>query len=126
MHFIVLGFKAKRGDPKEGEEYFATFEKFTLGRLVSDVEKITDAPDDLKKKLAAFLPRRNWLVHRSWSDHFQSLPVSERLSIYSNKIIQIADQALNLNTQFADLLEQKMLSLGISKKYLDQETEKLL
>jgi hypothetical protein len=127
IHFIVLGFKVSRGtDPLKAEEQFSVFDRFTLGRLISDIEKNTDTPEKLKKRLPSFLPKRNWLVHKSWSDHFQHLPVSERLSVYSNKVLQIGDQALELNKQFADLLEQKILAAGVLKSLLDQETNKLL
>jgi hypothetical protein len=126
VHFIILGFRARRDDPTKAEEQFAVLEKFTLGRLVSDIEAYTDAPDKLKKKLRAFLPKRNWLVHKSWSDHFEHLPVSERLAVYSDKILRIGDEALDLNKQFADLLEQKMIAAGVSKSFLDRETQKLL
>lgn len=126
VHFIVLGFKAQRDDKSRAEDQFTVFNKFTLGRLISDVTKNTDAPDKLKNQLTNFLPKRNWLVHKSWSDHFEHLPVSERLSIYSNRILQIGDEALELNKQFANLLEKKMIDAGVSKSQLDQETQKLL
>jgi hypothetical protein len=126
VHFIVLGFKARRDDPTKGEKQFATFNKFTLGRLILDIEKNTDAPDKLKKKLSDFLHKRNWLVHKSWSDHFEHLPVSERLSVYSDRVLRIGEEALEINKQFADLLEQKMVALGVSKSFLDRETQKLL
>jgi hypothetical protein len=52
--------------------------------------------------------------------------VSERLAVYSDKILRIGDEALDLNKQFADLLEQKMIAAGVSKSFLDRETQKLL
>ena len=127
VHFIVLGYKISRdSEPAEAEKKFTIFSGFTLGRLISDIEKNTDVPDKLKNKLSAFRDKRNWLVHRSWSDHFEHLPVSERLAVYSDRILRTADEALDLNRQFADILENKLLAAGVSKSFLDRETNRLL
>jgi len=127
VHFIVLGTnKFKRTESSLAEERFTVLEKFTMGSLVSDIIKNTEAPPELKERLSLLLQKRNWFVHKSWSDHYEYVSTPVRLAQFFSKLNEISEESVALNERFGELVKKSVVAAGVSEDYIEEETRKIL
>jgi hypothetical protein len=127
INVILLGVKFQRdSDPDIVEEVYTKHESMTLGRLQKLVNDTPDVPDTLKVQLEKFVSERNWLVHRSWTDLLPNNYSREFLIDCIDRMNRIAENALTLNKQFATVVEERVIKLGVSREALATESARLI
>jgi len=110
----------------EAESMFARAGKSTLGQLLREIHATGKAPQHLTDALDAFVPKRNWLVHRSRHEsHRHMYSAVGRASLIAS-IEGIADDALGLMKQFDAATEAHLETLGITKEQIEKDAAKLL
>ncbi len=128
VHCLIIGFKLERGaDQDTVEKIYSEVGELTLGRLIKQLESVSDIPDEIKSRLKILKDERNWLAHKSRSDtlqHANLIPANKLLN-YLDRIIKIGDDALSLNKLLADILEDRVMKAGVSQEYLDKETQRI-
>ena len=128
IHVLLIGNKVERDSSIDMvEDLFNKYGKRTLGDLASQVESLSDVPDEIKERLRHFKNERNWLAHKSWADtlpYANSFPPTE-LNSYLTRINKIGDDALELNDLFKEILDERVKRFGVSKKYLEKKTQEI-
>ena len=99
--YLVLVHKTSPAVARgEAESMFARAGKSTLGQLLREIRATGKAPQHLIDALDAFVPKRNWLVHRSRHEsHRHMYSAVGRASLIA-RIEGIVEDALDLMKAF--------------------------
>jgi uncharacterized protein YutE (UPF0331/DUF86 family) len=126
-NYVVIRLHAKRGIGEEaGVKLLDAAGKRTFGSLLKELSESGVLDRKLAERLKAALDDRNWLVHRSRRDNRGVLTSDERCGALIAKLGNISDEALALLKQVGQLIEQHTLQSGVSKDFVDRESERLL
>ena len=104
-HAITLKKDVKHPSNMEkvkADEILESYQSYTLGRAIKVVEKANIFPEQINEILIAFLPERNWLVHKSMREGMASIPegIPDRLGAkyfkrdWFDRITELTQQAL--------------------------------
>ena len=125
--YLVLVHKATLGQARaEVEGMFEKAGKSTLGNLLQSIRATATAPQSLTNALDAFVPKRNWLVHRSQHESRSNMYSTSGREALISQLAAIADQALELTKAFQTATEAHLGSLGVSRKQIDRDAERIL
>jgi hypothetical protein len=125
--YLVLVHKASLAVARsEVEAMFAEVSKSTLGQLLRAIEATDKAPQRLVEELDSFVPKRNWLIHRSRHETRQEMYSAQGRAMLIQKIAAIADESLTLAKAFQAETEAHLETLGISKEQIERDTAKIL
>ena len=101
---------------------FENNEKKTLGRLLNDLRKSDQVPEDLVSKIEALRPERNWLAHRGNHAGREVLNKPMQLAEVLARMLSLADNALKLAKTVSAELDRFQIQQGVSRDELDRLT----
>lgn len=126
-NYLVVRLRAKRGIGEEaGGTLLKSVGKRPFGSLLKELSDAGVLEPELAQKLQAVLKDRNWLVHRSRRENRAVLTSDEQCATLIAKLESISAEALSMLKQVGQLLERYVLESGVSKEFIDQESERLL
>ena len=110
----------------EIEAMFEKAGKNTLGQLLRAIRATASPPQNLVKQLDAFVPKRNWLVHRSRHESHAVMNSAQGRAGLIARIAEIADDALSLMKAFEVETAAHLETLGIAREQIERDTAELL
>src|SRR5260221_10048794 len=111
--YVVVRLRDARGvGAHRGAAISAEVEKLPLGKLLIELASAGVMTPDLASRLKATLGERNWLVHRSRREYRGVLSDPELYERLTLRLDRIADDALALHKELAEVTEEHVVSSG--------------
>lgn len=127
VNLVLLGVKLQRNSPRDVvDAVYEQHETMTMGRLSTLAQECADVPKPLLDQLSTFVNKRNWVVHKSWSDVLPNNHSSSALQNFVFRISDIADEGLELNKAFAKIVQKRAIDAGVTKEFIDAQANKIL
>lgn len=124
--YVVVRLRETRGIGVErATQVTAEAEGLTLGRLVGQLKVAGVMPGELATRLEALLEKRNWLVHHSWRETRGVLADRVALTQLLDRLDAIAADALALNKELCQVMEEYVVSAGVSLEFINAEADRL-
>lgn len=125
-----LTLKAKFRTPAvvSNKEIKRTLKKYrskTLGDAIEYAREKNLFEEDLLSQLDAFNKERNWLIHRSIRKNRDDLYNRKKREATFKRIENFGQQAINLHSLIAHELEAFVISCGVSKVDIENETQRI-
>lgn len=98
----------------------------TFGATIKQLEKVALLTPDVAARFATLLEERNWLVHRSRADSRGAIHGDAAAQKLMLRLETIAEEALALLKVLGGMAESFARQNGVSKSYIDQESQRLL
>ena len=124
---LVLKLPPSRAEAEVRKTLFKMQSK-TLGGLISELRKVNPANlvSSFEERLKQFLADRNWLVHSSWREHHGDLFGQNRALTLIRRLDGIAEQALQLQKHFGQLIDQWTRAQGTNPQLIEAEFRRIL
>ena len=98
----------------------------SLGRLVSDVTKLSALSCDEERQLREALVKRNWLAHGYFWDRAAEFLTESGRAAMIEELREIAEQFERLDDLFTKRTVDWANSVGVSQEMLNEQLERLL
>ena len=123
--YLTLKAKFKTPAVVSNNEIKKTLKKYrskTLGDAIEYAKGKNLFSEDLLIQLETFNKERNWLIHRSIRKNRDDLYNLKKREVTFKRIEGFGQQAINLHRLIAHELEDFVISCGVSKEDIENET----
>jgi hypothetical protein len=127
VSYLVMVHKVPFGSARADVEHaFLGADKRTLGQLLHELKNFEGKAGNLVVRLDAFLPERNWLVHKSrHTSHADVYKPAPTLALLT-RLERLADDALSLAQDIQVALEQSLTTHGITRDFIERKSREIV
>ena len=124
---LILKLPPSRGE-QETKEVLEKLQSRTLGQLITELRKknSTNSVSAFEKRMDHFLNERNWLVHKSWSQHHGDVFNVDRLPPLLVRLEALTQEAEELRQYFGQLTTTWTIQDGHTREEIDKKTMEIL
>ncbi len=125
--FLVLRTKAKKGMGVDaGQALVRKAENRTFGVTLREISEAKLFEPELQAKFESLLSERNWVVHKSRASSRSVIYSDLAANMLLDRLDKIAAHSLELMRAVSTLTESFVIQHGVSKQFIDRESEKTL
>jgi len=122
----VFNEKFLPSDPDDREAMQEKELKKTMGRLLKQLKKRVAISATLDQDLSDAHKKRNWLAHNYFLERSFDVMTTHGRDKMIDELTELTDFFSTLDKRLMAIFEEWLLKVGVSKKQLQEESEKLL